>query len=243
MSVSFLLLLSDLEVGMPDHEDADWSVYSSADIRGVVEQCQEVASFLLSEKGPIILPNLSTAISTRLGAEPQLVTRAILTDRRLTVLADSTVTHNRTYGTQRDRVMQVLRQIGKPAHFRAVATLMRQTSPEDPDITDHNVHAILGRYVPNIFRRVALGTYGLAEWGLPFATDSVDFARQILEAEIRWMSLQDIAVKMRQAGWRYKENSIRTALDLEDGRTRRIIRRIVTPNGNRYGLAWWQRDA
>ena len=133
----------------------------------------------------------------------------------------------------------VLRSIGKPAHVRTIKKELQDMFPATSHMSEHNVRSALGNGEPELFRRVGRGTFGLAEWGLPSASNSVDLARQILESEIRWMSLQELTVRMKRMGWQYQAKSIGRALDSEDRRPNRIIRRVGDSQTACYGIAGW----
>ena len=136
-------------------------------------------------------------------------------------------------------VLTGLRRLGKPAHFSEIARQVNSQLDSSHDMAERAVHAALGANEPRVFRRVGLGTFGLAEWGLPVAKDSVDLVRQILEGELNWLTFQEIAIKARSLGWQVQPKSIKMALDLEDQKPTRRVRSIGANTSARYGLSWW----
>lgn len=63
-----------------------------------------------------------------------------------------------------DRVYLALKNIGKPAHYSEVANKYNEMFP-DYFLSDHNVHATLGRKTKEIVWIGAKGTFALSEWG------------------------------------------------------------------------------
>lgn len=68
----------------------------------------------------------------------------------------------RLKGTQ--RVYLALRHIGRPAHYSRVAEAHNALFPNQP-MSEHNVHAALGRKRYGVVWIGVRGTYALAEWG------------------------------------------------------------------------------
>lgn len=66
--------------------------------------------------------------------------------------------------TSLDRVYLALKNIGKPAHYSEVASKYNEMFP-DYFLSDHNVHATLGRKTKEIVWIGAKGTFALSEWG------------------------------------------------------------------------------
>lgn len=62
-------------------------------------------------------------------------------------------------------VINVLREIGEPAHYSVITKRFNELVGDGRQLTDHNLHAYVGRF-PDIFARVGHGVFGLTEWGL-----------------------------------------------------------------------------
>jgi len=62
------------------------------------------------------------------------------------------------------KVRAALGNIGRPAHYSEIAEVYREMFPND-QVSDHSIHAILGRKELGIVWAGAKGFYALAEWG------------------------------------------------------------------------------
>ena len=87
------------------------------------------------------------------------------------------------------KVAYSLHKIGAPAHFSEIARELRESFPNDEYLSDHSVHAKLDIQEPRVFRRVARGTYGLAEWN-----ESAEKARS---KPLQEVSSQDFSYAVR----------------------------------------------
>ena len=241
MTASFLLALAGVDHDQPKHSDQPWLVFASAEIRESAESAREMLRLVAWEKPGVSPAEAVAEVTNRLDLPEKFIHRILLIEQSLTIGTDEGVYIVRPKaGIRRsDRLVVALREIGRPVHVSAILKKLKELFPGENAMTPHHIGAALLDDVPNVFRRVGTGTYGLSEWGLPFATDSVDLARQVLEGELRWLTSQELANLMRGRGWLYKAVSIKAALDLEDGKQKRRVRRFKDGDVFRYGLASW----
>ena len=235
MGVAFMLWLSPLVVELPRSATSRWAVYGSNDDASQLLAVTHRIHDYLRRNGPLgqerLLEELAQDVKDRARISTALAIDAALAEIQGYVwLVDAPRWHI---------VLACLRQLGRPAHFSEITKQVNQLLAPDDQTTERAVHGILGNHEPAVFRRVGLGTFGLAEWGLPAAKDSVDFVCQILEREAAWLTAQQIAVKARSAGWGAKPESIRIALDLENRRPKRRVRCVGSLKSTRFGLSWW----
>lgn len=235
MAIAFMLWLSPLLIELPKKASNRWTVYGSTDVASQLMAVTKRIHEHLRRTGPLERPRLVGEI-TNDETEAAAVSAALTVDMATIEregyvwLVDSPRWHV---------VAASVRQIGTPTHFTEITHRVNDNLTSDSRMTERAVHAILGNHEPAVFRRVGLGTFGLAEWGLPAAKDSVDLVCQILEGETAWLTTQQIVVKARSLGWRTKPESIVVALDLEDQRLNRRVRRVGSATSIRYGLSWW----
>ncbi len=98
--------------------------------------------------------------------------------------------------TRLDETVRALRSIGRPAHFREVAALVREIVPEGTSVSEQGVHNLL-LHEP-VFARVARGVFGLAEWQ-PEDTEIARRVREQLEAAGRPMEVVEIATAVGES--------------------------------------------
>ena len=242
--LSFLVEIVGVRVRQLAQPESTWLAFSSHETEEGVRSAAEAA---LANVGPlrsVPIDELAVSVARRLELSEEMVRASLRVDPRIIVREDQTV-QQRTSGRRlhhRDRIYAALGDIGRPAHFRTIARRIRETFGDAGPVSDESIENTLVAGVPTDFRRVGLGTYGLADWGLPVARDSMDLVCQIFESEMTWMSFQQVEVRLKKVGWRYRPSSVKLALDLEHERPNRRIRRIGKPGSYRYGLAWWHRD-
>ena len=235
MSVAFILWISPLYVESVKSAADQWVVYESESVADGFQQVTEIVHEFLQNNGPVEEEYLLTHLANH-GWASAAAGAAIRVDPGIKVtseyvwLIDSPKWHY---------LVASLRQLGTPAHFSEVTKWVNLLLHRDCRMSERAVHAMLGNHEPEIFRRVGLGTFGLAEWGLPAVKDTVDLVCQILEGEIRWLTFQEIVLKARATGWRVRPESIRAALDLENGRANRRVRKEGSGEYLRFGLSWW----
>ena len=235
MAVAFMLWMSPFSIELPRKDNNHWTVYESDDEASQLLMVTRRIHEHILRTGPLGRGHLVGAIANS-GVETAVVSTA------LTV--DSATTESEGYVWLVDWprwhvVVASLRQIGTPAHFMEVTRQVNNLLAPNDRMTERAVHGILGNHEPVVFRRVGLGTFGLAEWGLPAAKDSVDLVCQILEGETAWLTPQQIAIKARSIGWQTKRESIIIALDLEHQKPNRRVRRTQSATFGKYGLSWW----
>ena len=235
MSVAFFLGISDLYLRPVKNAEDQWVVYGSKSVAARSQQVIGLVHGFLQENGPVeewyLLDHLADPEMS-----PTMVEAAVRTDRDVRVtggyiwLIDSPKWHY---------VLASVRQLGRSAHFSEITNRVNMLLPKDCRMSKRAVHAMLGNHEPRVFRRVGLGTFGLAEWGLPAVKDSVDLVCQILERDITWLTFQEIVSRAKSAGWRVKPESIKAALDLETERANRRVRKVGLGELGRFGLSGW----
>lgn len=235
MAIAFMLWMSPLLIELPKKASNRWIVYASKEVASQLTTVTKRIHEYLRRRGPLERLRLVGDI-TNDEEEAAAVSAALAVD------VATTESEGYVWLVNSPRwhfVVASVRQIGTSAHFMEITRRVNDKLTPDNRMTERAVHAILGNYEPTVFRRVGLGTFGLAEWGLPAAKDSVDLVCQILEGETAWLTTQQIVVKARSLGWRTKPESIVIALDLEDQRPNRRVRRVGPATSIRYGLSWW----
>ena len=240
MALAFLARIAGFSMESPKDEGESWVLFSSDKAQHVKSANDSLVN--LAWEVPGILADRALAqVAVSLNVPKDSVETALRVDERLRIGPSGGiyVVRGRSGIRHADRIVIVLRSIAKPAHFKTIRKRLQDMYPETSDMSERHVHAVLGNGEPEVFRRVGLGTFGLAAWGLPFASDSADLARQILESEMRWMSPQELTLRMKTMGWQYHAKGIGRALDLEDKRPNRIIRRVRDSRTVRYGIASW----
>ena len=234
-AVPFVLRTSPLFVEPAKNAVDPWVVYGSGSVAASFTQITCLVHEILRKNGPVTEQRLIERIANS-DVSPATVCAAVRTDSNTQAtsgyvwLVDCPKWHY---------VLEAMRQLGKPAHFTEVAKLVNSLLPSNGQMTQRAVHAMLGNHEPKIFRRVGLGTFGLAELGLPAVKDSVDLVCQILEGKISWLTFQQIAMKAKSAGWRAKPASIKAALDIENDLKYRRVRKVGSGEFARFGLSWW----
>ena len=235
MGLAFILWLSEFVIDPPNKAADHWIVYRSESHRQRLDMATKSIHELLRMQGPSQRDSLIREFESNdvqaavIGASLE-VDQATIERDGYVWLMDPPKWHF---------VLSSLRRIGRPAHFSEVAREVNGQLTSKQRMTERAVHAVLGNKEPRVFRRVGLGTFGLAEWGLPAAKDSVDLVCQILEDELNWLTFQEIAVKASALGWQAKPESIRIALEAEDRKPTRRVRSIGSDSLARFGLSWW----
>ena len=235
MGIAFMLWISPLIVKLPRSAGDRWIVYGSDDDASRLLTITGRIHEHLRRTGPLERDRLVEELASE-GTDRTTIFTALAVDTAISEiqgyvwLVDAPRWHT---------VVASLRQLGISSHFTEIARHVDELLGAGSQTTEHAVRAILGNYEPAIFRRVGLGTFGLAEWGLPAAKNIVDLVCQILEREAAWLTTQQIAVKVRSAGWRVRPESISIALDLETHRPKRRIRSVKSVKSTRVGLSWW----
>ena len=241
MALAFLAGIAGFSMEPPKEEGKSWVLFSSDEAQRHVKSATDSLVKLAWEIPGILVDKALAQVAASLNVPKDSVETALRVDERLRIGPSGGIYVVRGISGIRhaDRIAMVLRSIGKPAHFRTIKKGLQDMFPATGNMSEHNVLSALGNREPELFRRVGRGTFGLAEWGLPFASNSLDLARQILESEMRWMCLRELTLRMKKIGWQYQAKSIGTALDLEDQRPNRIIRRVRDSRTVRYGIASW----
>ena len=172
MAISFLINLCGWEVQIPKSNRDDWIVVNSSTTVAQVRSAINSAISKLNDGGPLPSDLLMERVASELGLPQRVVNRAISSADQVRLDTNGIAMPQNLL--QWHRVAYVLRRLGSPTHFTAIAAGIRDQFLDRGHVSDHSVHVILSDREPEIFRRVARGTYGLAEWGLPAASDSVN---------------------------------------------------------------------
>ena len=235
MGVAFILFFSPFAIDLPNSAEDRWIVYDSDAQRSRFEMASHCIQAHLRANGPSQRDHLISSLAGN-GIEADAVRTSLVINAVTTKIEDHVWLAN---PPKWHFVLTGLRRLGQPAHFSEIAAQVNSQLDAGHGMTERAVHAALAAKEPRVFRRVGLGTFGLAEWGLPVAKDSVDLVCQILEGELNWLTFQEITIKARAFGWQAKPQSIKMALHLEAQKSRRRVRSIGSNTFARYGLSWW----
>ncbi len=111
--------------------------------------------------------------------------------------------------TRYSRIITVMRQIGRPAHFSEITEIYNQTYT-DLSQSEHNIHSVLsGR---GEFVRVGQGKYGLPEWGLHDDGNVANAVCRILANHKHPMNLADIVDEVLKT-WDVQKSAVISAID------------------------------
>lgn len=187
--------------------------------------------FLQAENTPIPAPELLT----RAGAEhpdkdPRFLEATLNTCPRFWIRQDNWVflAHWKR-GTKSPWVLVALREIGRPAHFTEIAARVRELRPELAEMSDHSVHAILGRSQAQVDRTDG-GTFALKHWGVETDQSIVALLEEALEQIGGPAPLEKLTVYVMERK-RCQEISIRFYLEND--------RRFLRLQRNVYALTRW----
>jgi hypothetical protein len=97
---------------------------------------------------------------------------SILIENDLKIITDEIYLRTKEKLTIGQKVFLALKQIGKPAHFSEVKSVLLDIFPEEHS-SDHSIHAILCRETNGIVWVGAKGTYALEEWGYEHPKDTL----------------------------------------------------------------------
>ena len=172
MAISFLINVCGWEVQIPKSNRDDWMIVNSSTIGAQVRSAINSAISKLNDNGPIPSGLLMERVASELGLPERVVNRAISSTEQVRV--DTNGIAKLQNLLQWQKLAYVLRRLGSPTHFTGIATAVRDQFSDQGHFSDHSVYVLLGNHEPEIFRRVAPGTYGLADWRLPAASDSVN---------------------------------------------------------------------
>lgn len=111
-------------------------------------------------------------------------------------------------------VVRAMRAIGEPTHYSEITARFNGLVPERQRLSDHNLHAYLGRF-PKRFVRVGQGVYGLAEWGLHDDGDLASAAYRVLSNEGQPLHIDTITDRVLET-WRAGKNSVYAAVHNDD---------------------------
>jgi DNA-directed RNA polymerase delta subunit len=96
-----------------------------------------------------------------------------------------------------DEMVEVLRDKGKPLHFREIASGVEALLNGNQKVSEHNIHAVLQRR-QDLFVWVGQGTYGLVEWGIQRPTYYMEIISDILEAEGEPLPAEEIIRRVEE---------------------------------------------
>ena len=165
MAISFLINLCGWEVQSPKSNRDDWMVVSSSTMGAQVRSAINSAVSKLNDSGPLLSECLMESVASELGLPERIVNRAISSSHQVRLDTNGIATPQNLFQWQ--KVAYVLRRLDSPTHFTDIATALRDQFADRRHVSDHSVHVILEHHGPEIFRRVAPGTYCLADWRPP----------------------------------------------------------------------------
>jgi|GEM_PF-3823564 len=111
-------------------------------------------------------------------------------------------------------VARAMRAIGEPTHYSEITTRFNKLAPERRRLSDHNLHAYLGRF-PKLFVRVGHGVYGLAEWGLSNDGKVGNTAYKILCDAGRPLHIDPLTQEVLKT-WHVNPGSVLAAVETDD---------------------------
>jgi hypothetical protein len=174
MAISFLINVGGWEVQTPKSNRDDWMVFNSSTTGAQIRSAIKSAISKLKGCGPLPSDFLMESIASELGLPERVVNRAISITDQVRLDTNGIATPQKLFQWQ--KVAYVLRRLGSPTHFTGIAAAVRDQFSDLGHVSDHSVLVILGDHKPGVFRRVAPGTYGLADWRLTAASDSANLA-------------------------------------------------------------------
>ena len=172
MAIAFLINVCGWEVQIPKSNRYDWMVVNSSTIGAQVRTAINSAISKLNDKGPLPSRQLIESLASELGLPERVVNRAVSSTDQVRVDTNGIATLRNLFQWQ--KIAYVLRKLDSPTHFTGIASAVRDQFSSQGHVSDHSVQAILWGHEPEIFRRVAPGTYGLADWRLPASSDDVN---------------------------------------------------------------------
>ena len=172
MAISFLINVCGWEVQIPKSNRDEWIVVNSSTTVAQVRSAIDSAISKLHDSGPLPSDRLMESIASELGLPQRVVNRAISSTDQVRLDTNGIATPQNLHQWQ--KVAYVLRRLDSPTHFTGIAAAVRNQFSDRGHVSDHSVHVILSEREPEIFRRVAPGTYGLADWRLPAPSDSIN---------------------------------------------------------------------
>ncbi len=108
-----------------------------------------------------------------------------------------------------DMIVLALRELRKPSHYSVIAAKANELLRSTP-MSEHNVHAILGRR-SDIFVRVGHGIFGLQEWGLPDDGNVANAIYRVLSEAGRPLHLSEITDRVLET-WKVRPGTVYVAL-------------------------------
>lgn len=131
-----------------------------------------------------------------------------------------------------DAVYYVLKDQDQPMHYSEIAQRVRELSSAFADITDHNLHAAIGRY--KSIELVDRGTFALKEWGVDRYRPVSEAVEQLLQDADFPMKREQIISELKDE---FSEGNITTALS---ERTTRFV--AIGEGFYDYRRRWEQRS-
>ena len=162
MAISFLINMCRWEVQIPKSNRDEWMVVNSSTFGAQVRSAINSAISKLNDSGPLPSDLLMKSVASDLGLPERVVNRPISCTDQVQVDTNGIATPRHLLQWQ--KVAYVLRGLDSPTHFTGIASAVRHQFSDQSHLSDHSVNAILSSHEPEIFSRVAPGTYGLADW-------------------------------------------------------------------------------
>jgi len=234
-SVRAAQILADADTGLKWMDSLGLLGYGSVDQRQVLAIRREVRSLAAEGEGAIPLSEVplvcgaSRSFHEHCG-EPQeeLIVACLRTDPEVHI--EEGIIRWRERATDRmQRVVAALRNIGTPAHYKAIAENVNEGLSPEEGVSEHNIHALLQR-CERLFVRVGRGTYALAEWAAPAEVSAADAAYEALQKAGRPLRVREI-VEWASVAQPLTQAAVTTTL-ARDERFRHVARDI-------YALAEW----
>lgn len=113
-------------------------------------------------------------------------------------------------GTLRGQLVNVLRKLGRPAHFKEVAERYNELFPAEKPRSGHTVQAILLRF-PETFARTGNGTYALAESGYEGNLTVADALERLLQESDRPLHISEVVTQGKER-YQWRESALRSGL-------------------------------
>ncbi|MGQ9730502.1 MAG: hypothetical protein ACUVX8_04440 [Candidatus Zipacnadales bacterium] len=133
----------------------------------------------------------------------------------------------RSARTRTNAAYAALQLMGHPAHYRDIASFIRQHSLWYNDISDRSVHSVL-QVDKEFVNTRAPGTYGLAKWGVEPYQTSADRVEKLLRERKQPVLVREIVQALRDEG--VSENNVWACL---------AQRRFLKQPDGRVGLRDW----
>lgn len=145
----------------------------------------------------------------------QLIMSCVMTDPLLLIDEQGRVGLEKWTRHRLDEMVLALREIGEPAHYKAIAEKTNLLLPPEQRTTAKNIHAHISR-LPEVFVRVGHGVFGLAEWGLSDDGNLANAAARVLREAGKNLHIEEITDRVLET-WKARPGSVEAAM-VQDAR-------------------------